>query len=221
VRGALLVSCAFLQAPTLDSDGRGLQRAINCWITKGTIIGCYFGLRNCLMDGLTKGIYPYVGGGAAASAINTVFDGCATIEPVTSIPTVNQVGAQIPVWYMKNCAICNTPGADGILFHGGIMRLVNVDISNCGRDGIRCAQGSGIAYLQSVGTTGTANAGYGINATDGMIINVDAETIAHAPNGMQGRMTSRKTKSRTNSHSAMQGSRVAPLRHLIMLAVDS
>ena len=188
--GSMFAQMCWLQSPAIQSWSPALARTVRCWLTGSPSYSNFFTIQSSLCDAWTGSVGGTNFANVVWAAIRiSVFDGCATLDPRSFFPGLPPVGNTVLLWYMLQCVVANTPGAtgDGIRLHGVNGQLTQVDVYNCGRDGIQASGGAGgRLQLTGCGTTSAdgiavvPNTRYGVNVQDGMQVAADAGTSGSA-----------------------------------------
>ena len=178
-----------LQGPSFCTMGTFINRIQRSWLYGAPIFWGRYTVTQCLMDQLTATPFR---GPATPQYRRTAFNACTTLDVSDQIVQSGIIPSAVPLLLMENIEIVGSAGAtsDGLRLHGTRAILSNVDVSACGRDGIRCEAGDGYVELNNVRTTGTANGvtatGYGINVQDGMRVKVNSSTYNATTDRLQG-----------------------------------
>jgi len=168
-----------LGTPQIVTVNSEYTRLVRSWVYGSPFLassGLY--LNSCFMDTCTDAAFVASPASTSLDISACVFDGCDPIEATLELNTESPLA--LGVFAISNTLIRNGDG-DGVIFHGSYGFITACDIYACAGNGVTCAQGSGFLNLGVgtgiVGSSGAANANYGIQVSDGIKVNVNAATI--------------------------------------------
>lgn len=179
--GAGIAQCCWLTSPNIQASSPAMTRVARSWVTHVPayrVAGGTLTFQSALHDTCTSLTFLGTGHVQFRSTANV---GCATIQANSGDPagpSGNDAFSPM-VWEMTNTLIENGTSY-GFYFSGGHAQLKNVNVYGCGNDGIHCANGGGWMHLDTVGSTSTANTGYGINVQDGIRVAANSATYTNS-----------------------------------------
>ncbi len=174
--GMCIAQLCELQSPAFFGHSPAVSRIAGNWIygTRVLMSGPVAFLRS-LLQGLTNMNFRQ---NDLMSIKSSVLEGCSPVKFNTVFP--GSAGYPSPSNLLVEDSLIRGGTGDGIFFSGGRAKLSGVDICGCAGDAIKASSGHGFLELLNVRTTGAANAGYGINITDGLHCRADSATSGAA-----------------------------------------